>query len=572
MGLILESLLVPLLMDTKDYENGIDRAKKEGNSLLNGLSAIGGGVVTAGIGLAGAGIAGLTGLLVDSTKGAMEAEKIQAQLNAVLESTGGKAGMTADSINDLATSLSKVTPFEDDVITSGQNMLLTFTNIGKNVFPQTTETMLNMSQAMGTDLQSSAIQLGKALNDPTNGISALSRVGVAFTDEQKKMIETLQKAGDIEGAQKIILAELNTEFGNVARSAGKTASGGLTILKNNLGNIKDMVGAKIIPVVTDLAGKFSTWLSEPATQTGITNLVNGITSLATTVITNIPVVIGKFQEIVTFFQNNEGIVVGILGALGVAVASFAITTAVSMATALAPMLPIIAVMGLVGVAVYALYQAWKTNFGGIQEKSKIVFDFLKGIFNGFLPVINFFVGQFKLIISAFTAAFQGDWTKFGEILRQGWDNAWKAITGIINTAINFIKGIDWGKVGRDIILGLGNGIGAMAGWLSEVAKNVAKNALSAIKGFFGIKSPSTVFNLVGQNMMKGLSLGISENSGLVTKSINGVSQNIQASVNTNVSSGNEDVVNAIRGIPKSQEIDYAKLARVLAVELAKVSG
>ena len=76
-------------------------------------------------------------------------------------------------------SLSEVTRFEDDAIVSGQNMLLTFTNIGKDIFPQATEAMLNMSTAMGMDMQSAATMLGKALNDPIAGMTALGRAGRA---------------------------------------------------------------------------------------------------------------------------------------------------------------------------------------------------------------------------------------------------------------------------------------------------------------------------------------------------------------------------------------------------------
>lgn len=75
-------------------------------------------------------------------------------------------------------------------------MLLTFTNIGGEVFPKATETLLDMATAMsggmtpGAEaLTSQAIQLGKALNDPINGITALTRVGVTFTEGQKNMIE-----------------------------------------------------------------------------------------------------------------------------------------------------------------------------------------------------------------------------------------------------------------------------------------------------------------------------------------------------------------------------------------------
>ena len=69
--------------------------------------------------------------------------------------------------------------------------------------------VLNFSVALGTDAESAAIQMGKALNDPILGISALGRAGVQFTESQKEMIATLVESGDVVGAQSIILAEFD---------------------------------------------------------------------------------------------------------------------------------------------------------------------------------------------------------------------------------------------------------------------------------------------------------------------------------------------------------------------------
>ena len=64
------------------------------------------------------------------------------QLNAVLKSTAGVAGVTAQAADDLAKSLEGVTNFDDEAVLSAENLLLTFTKIGKDIFPQTTETVL----------------------------------------------------------------------------------------------------------------------------------------------------------------------------------------------------------------------------------------------------------------------------------------------------------------------------------------------------------------------------------------------------------------------------------------------
>lgn len=109
--------------------------------------------------------------------------------------------MTMDSLNSLTQAMVKNTTYSDDEVKSGESMLLTFTQIGKNVFPQATAATLDYAQKMGVDAKSAALTLGKALNDPANGLSKLMRAGVTFTDQQKKQITAMQKAGDTAGAQ-----------------------------------------------------------------------------------------------------------------------------------------------------------------------------------------------------------------------------------------------------------------------------------------------------------------------------------------------------------------------------------
>lgn len=221
--------------------------KSAAGSLVDGIGKLGLAMNTVGM-ISGA----VGGAIKDLAADYIEAEKVTAQLNAVLASTGGVSGMTAQSVNALSNSLSKVTPFEDELITKTSSMLLTFTNIGKDVFPMAAEAALNMATALGEDPVNAAMRLGKALNDPVAGVTALRRVGVQLTDEQKDLIKSLMDVGDVAGAQAIILKELETEFGNSARAAGETFAGKLVILETQVGNVKEAIGAAFIPVLSDL--------------------------------------------------------------------------------------------------------------------------------------------------------------------------------------------------------------------------------------------------------------------------------------------------------------------------------
>jgi hypothetical protein len=204
-------------------------------------------------------IAGIWG----ASKAFEEAQAVAAQTEKVLISTGYAAGMTTKSINELAIALQNKTGVDDDVIQSGENMLLTFTKIGKDSFPAATKAALDMTAAFNQgkvtqeNLQGTMIQLGKALNDPTVGLTALRRVGVAFSDQQKEQIEILQKSGDLFGAQQMILRELQKEFGGSSEKL-TTLQGAFLMARTQAGNFMELLGEQLAPTMTRLAEIIST--------------------------------------------------------------------------------------------------------------------------------------------------------------------------------------------------------------------------------------------------------------------------------------------------------------------------
>jgi predicted PurR-regulated permease PerM len=185
--------------------------------------------------------------------------------------------MTAQSIENLADSLSRSTKFSEDTIQSGDNLLLTFTHIGKQVFPDATKSMLDMSQALGISTTKAAKDLGKALDDPLKAVKDLSKEHVNFTAAQQKSIQTMMAHNNIAGAQKVVLEAVKGAFGGAAQAAGQTFSGQLQILQNSMNNVKEKIGAALLPILGQLTGaitsvvlpainKFSDWLSSPAFQ------------------------------------------------------------------------------------------------------------------------------------------------------------------------------------------------------------------------------------------------------------------------------------------------------------------
>jgi phage-related protein len=217
------------------------------------------------LGAIGAGVA-----VKGFVEAAREQQKTLAQTNAVLRSTGGAAHVTAQGVEALSTALSKQTGIEDDVISGNQNLLLTFTNVrnevgkGNDIFTHATKAVLDMSVALKEDGKSASIQLGKALNDPIKGITALSRVGVTFSADQKKVIKSLVDTGHTLDAQKIILKELDREFGG---SAAAQATAG-DKMKAAWKEVQETIGRKLLPVL-DAVENWFTKTGLPAINRGI---------------------------------------------------------------------------------------------------------------------------------------------------------------------------------------------------------------------------------------------------------------------------------------------------------------
>ncbi len=251
---------------------------------------------------------------------------------------------TRESVLATSDALMKLTGIDDDVITGAQSILLTFTKIGKQVMPDATQATLDMAAALGLSNKEAAIQIGKALQSE-QGVTALTRAGVTFTKAEQAKLKALFTTGRYMEAQKMILAELNREFGGSAAAQAD----GLTRLGTAWGNFVEGIGGMVLPVV-DAAARVLTdliYAAEPLTPI-ITGVAVAFAGLAATT--------GPIGAILGSILGPVGLVVGAVGALAV---------------------------------------AWETNFGGIRDaitgawaSIKPGLDELKKNFDNFLQTLT----------------------------------------------------------------------------------------------------------------------------------------------------------------------------------------
>jgi hypothetical protein len=247
-------------------------------SVTNGLKQVEGVAASArttikrnlaGIGAAITGLAGATGGLTwafsDSLNAWDGAERAQAKLANAFNRTGGAVGLTLDELNDLAVGLQAATRFDGDVILDEAiSQLLTFGNLAGDEFKRATEMALDFSTLLGTDVKGSAVMLGKALNDPIRGLSALRRVGVQFTEDQEATIASLVETGSVAEAQGAILDEIARQgYGGQARAASEAGLGFLAQFRNAWGDVEEIVGGNLAEIARPLVGVVQTlvqWL------------------------------------------------------------------------------------------------------------------------------------------------------------------------------------------------------------------------------------------------------------------------------------------------------------------------
>lgn len=212
-----------------------------------------------------------------------ESQRVQAQLATALRSTNGVSGQTIDVLNEQATALMNITAFGDEAVGSAQALLLTFTNI-REVFPQATSAVLDLAQALQMDTRSAALMLGKALNDPVSGVTALRRAGVQLSDGQQQLIKDFVAFGDIASAQKIVLQELQTQVGGSAAAFRNTLGGALQAMREAFGNLfeaSEETGQSLAGTVNALTDMLNV-LRGPV-QFVFTNFTKGLVTIASLV-------------------------------------------------------------------------------------------------------------------------------------------------------------------------------------------------------------------------------------------------------------------------------------------------
>ncbi|SDI77716.1 Prophage tail length tape measure protein [Pseudomonas flavescens] len=257
------------------------------------------------------------------------AEAEQAQLAAVLRSTGEAAGFTRAELNDMAAVMEGRSIFSTGDINTAQTALLAFTDVAGDQFSTAMQSAMDMAARTGMTVAQAAETIGQALRAPSQGLGELSKQGLQVTDEQQALARQFKTTGKMADAQGIILDALSESYGGAAQAARDTFSGALTALQNTVdglltGQDGSLEAARLSIEALNAA------LTDPATKAGVVALTDAMAGVASKVIESIPFIIDAGDGAVRVFDVLGNTLVGMYATAAAKIQSLAADSATAL--------------------------------------------------------------------------------------------------------------------------------------------------------------------------------------------------------------------------------------------------
>ena len=371
---VIGSLMLDIKVDTAYIREGLDRAYRQvqsfGQRVNKVFSAF--GSLALGYGL----YSGMKKIieLTDTQQKSYE------QLRAALDSTGHAAGLTFESLKAISSEMQRTTTLGDEAVQQAEAILLTFGKVTKDVFADAMMAAANMAARMGTDISTTIVQVGKALQDPIQGTNTLRRVGILLSDSQKEQIKNFVELNRMVDAQKIILGELEKKFGGTAQAMRGTLGGAIKSFMNLLGDTFEMSSDATQPLVNAIEYVNENFRYLVTTIKAVTGLI---------LLSLIPVLTKLVKQIY---------------AVGIAIMSFTLKN------------PFMALITVVTIAISELimFRDSLVSLGGVSAKVKdwlsaafqVVKPILEEIWSSIVHFANMWIELFKSLGGIFVQLFK----------------------------------------------------------------------------------------------------------------------------------------------------------------------
>jgi hypothetical protein len=470
------TLTVEVLGDAKGVKGAFGDVEKGTSKLGQDFANLGKKVALAFVAI-GAGAVVLGKKLIDAGE---KASTSNARILNIAESMGvfGDAmnGVSASAedvtkrLIDVAEKTARMTGVDQNAIKETQAKLLTFKELALTAgemggaFDRATAAAVDMAAAGFGDATSNAVQLGKALNDPIKGITALTRSGITFTEEEKKRIQTLVESNKMGEAQAMILEAIEKQVGGTAEATANASDK----MKVAFSQLQERLGQKLLPVFEKLATFFIDKLI-PAVEKIVKKVGEELAEvfkkveekvgpLVTALKEKLQPVLDRVIEWIDKNQNTVKVFFGVV--IGIVAVAAVWALAAAFIGLFSPILLIILAIGLIAAAFYYAY----TEFEGFREAVDKVVAFVR---DEVVPAIATAYEKIKEKVQEFSDWFSRNSETFSKI----WDN----IKIAFETGVAIVSGI-WDKFGGTLTSSLQSTVGTIF--------SIVKNLFGVLTGIF----------------------------------------------------------------------------------------
>ena len=351
-----------------------------------------------------------------------------ASLENNLKSRQKSLGMTSQEIQQMASEMQGKSIFGDEsIIQNVTNQMLTFDKVNGNTFKRANQAVLDMTSklyganATAEQMRPIALAVGKALNNPAESMNSLGRVGVKFTEQQRKAVKQLVKTGQTAKAQEFVLRSLEKQYKGSAETLGKTQP--IKQLTNAFNDMLEPLGQIVqeflIPLVKVATSAIAVFNNFPKPVKTIIVTVLGLIAIASPLL----MVIGSVIEAIGMIATVSSTVIGVIRGWAIAT-KIATATQWLMNTALwgCPIVWIIA--GI--IAVIAIIILLVKNWDKVVAYLKFVWEFWV---QAFTDIGAFMQGWIAQAVNFFS----GLWENLKAGVMDWWNNTVQAFTNLWNT-------------------------------------------------------------------------------------------------------------------------------------------
>ena len=429
------------------------------------------------------------------------------------------------SMKDCSIGLKTMTNKIDDALNGSSSAIAMFDKLGISVDDLKGKTREDIFGMVVSGLQNTTDELTKAaIANDVFGRSGQELMPLfnETTENTQKLLEEAEKYG-------MVMSE-----NAVKNSADFNDS--LTRMQKTITGVKNKLLGELLP-------GFSTLMD------GISGLVSGQEDAGEKVaegITNVVETISKvLPKIVEVVGNLIPKLIPVVGEILTSVSQALLDNLPTIIQGILKLLP-----GLLKAVVMIIEGIIKALPDIILILAEMLPELLPTIIEAILEIIPMLIDNLPLFIKAGIQLIVG----LAEGILKSIPKVLEIIPKLISSIFNFFKQVPsmMKEVGGNLIKGLWNGIANIGSWVIDRIKGLGKTILNAVKGIFGIHSPSTEFAIIGRYNMLGLEKGMEDMAPEIQKDIDGMfdlSPNMASSMNNTLS----PIVNVYNDINMKQD-------------------